>query len=78
MKNKQQLVAIQQIHKLADEAGMCAFILCDEDLEMKEEENATKFTADEKEEIYTAFHDGLSEVYDEILENICINIIENR
>ena len=78
MKNKTQEKAITQVHKLADINAFGVFILCDEDLMWKEDEFDTKFTDDEKEEIYERFHEGLSDVYDEILTNICNDIIENR
>ena len=66
------------IQQLANKADLCVFILCDEDLAIKEADHTTKFTEDEKEEIYCEFQDGLSEVYDEILDHICNNIIDNR
>jgi thymidylate kinase len=70
--------AIKQIHFVANKANLCVFILCDDDLAIKEADHATKFTEDEKEDIYCEFHEGLSQVYDEILDHICNNIIENR
>jgi len=78
MSNPNQDEAIKLIHQLANKADLCVFILCDEDLKLKEEDHTTKFTEDEKEEIYCEFHEGLSQVYDEILDHICNNIIENR
>ena len=78
MPNNNQDEAIKLIHQLANKTGLCVFILCDEDLAIKEADHATKFTDDEKEDIYLEFHEGLSEVYDEILDHICNNIIDNR
>jgi thymidylate kinase len=78
MSNLTQTEAMKLIQQLANKADLCVFILCDEDLAIKEADHTTKFTEDEKEEIYCEFQDGLSEVYDEILDHICNNIIDNR
>lgn len=78
MLNPNQDEAIKLIHQLANKADLCVFILCDDDLAIKEADHDTKFTEDEKEEIFNEFHEGLSQVYDEILDHICNNIIDNR
>jgi len=78
MSNPNQDEAIKLIHQLATKADLYVFILCDEDIAIKEADHTTKFTEDEKEEIFCEFQDGLSEVYDEILDHICNNVIDNR
>lgn len=78
MNNKPQQAAITQIHKLTDKHNFCAFILCDEDLLLQEDELNVKFTDEEKTEIYEHFHEKLLDVYYEILTDICNDIIENR
>lgn len=76
--NKSQSEAVDKIHKITREYNMCAFLLVDADLEEVANDNGTEFTQEEKDEIYERFHSGMLEVYSEILEMICTDIIDER
>lgn len=71
-----QYQAIDKIHKIEKDAKMCIFILCDEDLQIYE--NEKPFTPSEKNEIYEQFKDAMLEQYGDILSEIVSNVIDNR
>ena len=77
MSNREtQSKAIDKIHTLASDANMMVFILCDEDLEMIDDD--CDLTQDEKDDIWERMHERLLDFYHENLEQIVEDIKSER
>jgi hypothetical protein len=73
---KIQSEAVDKIHKIAEEANMCVFMLVDEDIEMYDDD--ASLTQDEKYDLWERMHEALLDHYGEMFATIIEEIKAER
>jgi hypothetical protein len=72
---KKQSEAVDKIHKIAEDANMCVFMLVDEDIEMYDDD--ASLTQDEKHDLWERMHEALLDHYGEMFAT-CIEEIKSE